>query len=45
MSDREANPICPVVDEFICSQCSGHNRCEDEMNAGFGTYEAPDVDR
>jgi hypothetical protein len=36
---------CPEVDEYTCANCRGHNRCEHEMEAGFGEYEAPDVDR
>lgn len=27
---------CDSVDEYTCGECSGHNRCEDEMDAGFG---------
>jgi len=29
---------CDSVDEYTCTECSGHNRCEDEMDAGFGDY-------
>ena len=29
---------CENVDEYTCAECSGHNRCEDEMDAGFGDY-------
>lgn len=36
---------CPELDEWRCSECSGHNRCEFEMEAGWGEYEAPDRDR
>ena len=30
--------ICSNVDEYNCADCKGHNRCEDEMDAGFGDY-------
>ena len=35
---QEMGPMCPNVDEFECLQCKGHNRCESEMDAGFGDY-------
>ena len=37
--------VCKSVDEDNCSNCRGHNRCEDEMNAGYRTYEAEEDDR
>lgn len=39
---RGDRPICPEVDEFTCNECSGHNRCEEEMIAGFGEYDRDD---
>ena len=35
---HEWPPVCPDVDEYTCAECRGHNRCEDEMEAGFGDY-------
>jgi hypothetical protein len=35
-----SKPICPDADEYTCENCEGHNRCESEMVAGFGLYEA-----
>ena len=35
--------VCEERDEYYCQECDGHNRCEDEMDAGFETvvYDDP----
>lgn len=38
MTPRLDITTCSDVDEYTCANCKGHNRCEDEMNAGFGDY-------